>query len=124
MKASAVETLKCTQGFEKNASTFTITTQELPTTLDLTLLTLQCIVIPTGTEKQARKKKSEKRKNQSCAKRDLEFRDLSCTLSCLCVHPSPLSLSLSLSLALSRCVYAFSKIISSFHNESFGQNGI
>jgi hypothetical protein len=49
--------------------------------------------------KQARKKKSIKRKNQSCAKRDLEFRDLSCTLSCLClcVH-----LSLSLSLYLSR----------------------
>jgi hypothetical protein len=58
----------------------TFTTQELPTTLDLNLLTLQCIVTPTGTEKQARKKKSVKRKNQSCAKRDLEFRDLSCTL--------------------------------------------
>jgi hypothetical protein len=65
---------------KKNAGTLPITTQELPTTLDLNLLTLQCIVTPTGTEKQARKKKSEKRKNQSCAKRDLEFRDLSCTL--------------------------------------------
>jgi hypothetical protein len=129
MKASAAETLKCTQGLKKT-STPSPSRQHLHDTRashhtrpNLTYTAMHCDTNrnrkASSEEKISKTEKSKLRKAGSGISRSELYAVVSVS-----VYPSLSSLSLSLSRALSRCMYDFSKITSSLHNESFGQNGI
>jgi hypothetical protein len=127
MKASAVETLKCTQGFLKTPAP-SPSRQHLQDTRashhtrpNLTYTAMHCDTNrnrkASSEEKIRKTEKSKLRKAGSGISRSELYAVVS-------VSMCPSLFSLSLSLSLSRCVYAFSKITSSLHNESFGQNRI